>query len=158
MQPAIQTIEGGMMLRGMIAVVATAGFSGIALAQAPVSVPGSADAARVVDGNREQNAGYNRVVGKLQQGQADEKQVSGIVGKAVPVQAGDVVAGKPLRDVEGQPIGQVASVDADSAVVATGASQVDVPLEAFGKDDAGLLLSVTAAQFQELVAQATAQR
>ena len=148
-----------MMVRGLIAVVVAAGFSGNALAQAPAVVPGSGNSARVADTNREQNAGYNRVVGKLERGtQAEGKQSSGLVGDAVPVKAGDVVAGSPLRDVEGNPIGQIAAVDADSAVVATGATHVDVPLIAFGKDDAGLLLSVTAAQFQEIVAQATAQR
>jgi hypothetical protein len=41
-------------------------------------------------------------------------------------------------------------------VIDTGQTKIGVPLIAFGKDDKGLLLSITAEKFNQLVAQAHA--
>ena len=66
----------------------------------------------------------------------------------------DIKAGSALRDKDGVKIGTVDTVDADGAVVNTGQTKIKVPLTAFGKDDQGLLLGITAARFNELVAKA----
>ena len=133
---------GSALLVGLLATAANA--------QAPISVPGSANSAAVTNNNREQNAGYNRVVGKLDP-QAKE-QPAGLKGKAVAAKAEDLKVGSPLRDKDGAPIGAVASVDAQGVIVDTGTTKIRVPAEAFGKDDAGLLLGISKAQFAELVA------
>ena len=119
-------------------------------AQAPISVPGSGNSASITNTNREQNAGYNRVVGKLDP-QAKE-QPAGLKGKAVAAKAEDLKAGSPLRDKDGVPIGAVSAVDAEGVIVDTGTTKIRVPAEAFGKDDAGLLLGISKAQFAELIA------
>lgn len=118
-----------------------------------VPVPGSANSASVVNTNREQNAGYNRVIGAMDPvtGKAPVKK-----GKARPATAAEITAGSALRDTDGKFIGNVDSVDADGAVVVSGLSKVKVPLVAFGKDDAGLMLGITSAKFQELVTKAHA--
>jgi hypothetical protein len=138
----MMTRIGSAVLLGMLATAA--------YAQAPAVIPGSGNSAAITNSNREQNAGYNRVVGKLDpQG---KQQPSGLKGKAVAAKAEDLKAGSPLRDKDGVPIGAVSAVDAQGVVVDTGQSKIRVPAEAFGKDDAGLLLGISKAQFAELVA------
>jgi hypothetical protein len=119
-------------------------------AQAPIAVPGSGNSATITNTNREQNAGYNRVVGQLDP-QAKE-QPAGLKGKAIPANAEDLKAGSPLRDKDGIPIGAVSAVDAEGVIVDTGTTKIRVPAAAFGKDEAGLLLGISKAQFAELVA------
>ena len=87
-----------------------------------------------------------------QTGKARTKQA-----RAVPASPADVVAGKPVRDSNGNPVGTVESVDGAGAIVATGTGRVVVPLQAFGKNSDGLLLGVTKAEFDALVAGAAGQ-
>ena len=108
--------------------------------------PGGADASKVVSSNREENASYNKLVGTI----------GGTPSKAVRATAADIKAGRGLRDIKGTAIGTIVSVDGDAAIVATEKKKIKVPLIAFGKDDDGLLLGITAARFAELVAKATA--
>jgi len=121
-----------------------------ALAQAPVVVPGSGNSTAITNSNREQNAGYNRVVGNLDP-QAKDRP-AGLKGKAVAAKAEDLKAGSALRDKDGVPIGAISSVDAQGVIVDTGTTKIRVPTEAFGKDGAGLLLGISKAQFAELIA------
>lgn len=77
-------------------------------------------------------------------------------GPAVPAKPADIVAQAVVNDKNGQPIGTIASVDADGAVVATAAGKVMVPLNAFGKNKKGLLLDTSKRDFDALVAKANA--
>ena len=130
-----------------LAALATLTLSGAAVAQQQGGVaPGGADASKVVSANRDQNANYNKLVGTL----------GGTRSKPVPATAADIKAGNGLRDIKGVAIGTIESVDGQSAVVATAKTRIKVPLIAFGKDDGGLLLGITADRFAELVAKATA--
>ena len=119
-------------------------------AQSPISVPGSGNSAGITNSNREQNAGYNRVVSKLDP--QSKEQPAGLKGKAVAAKAEDLKPGSAIRDKDGAPIGAIASVDAEGVIVDTGTTKIRVPAEAFGKDDAGLLLGISKAQFAQLVA------
>jgi hypothetical protein len=49
---------------------------------------------------------------------------------------------------------KIEQVDADGVVVSMGTAKVKVPVEAFGHNKAGLLLDMTRAQFEQVVAQA----
>jgi hypothetical protein len=73
---------------------------------------------------------------------------------SVPAAPGEVIPGSPLRDIRGALIGTIDSVDMASAVVATSAGKVSVPLEAFGKNRNGLLLAVKKDEFEARVAAA----
>jgi len=92
-----------------------------------------------------------------------DRKASLMRGYAVPATAADIAAGARVRDVNGASIGVVATLaanevaDPDSVVVDTGRSKIGVPLIAFGKDDKGLMLSITAQNFKQLVAQANSQ-
>ena len=131
---------GSALLLGMLASAATAQDG---------PAPGTGNSTQITNTNREQNAGYNRVVGSLDPKAKD--QPAGLKGKAVAANAADLKAGSALRDKDGSPIGTVASVDSQGVIVDTGTAKIRIPAEAFGKDDAGLLLGISKAKFAELV-------
>src|SRR5690349_5013305 len=147
--------------RVLVAIALGAGGAAIANAQSNAgsgvpSVGTSGDSAKVSAGNRENNAAYNQLIGGTDTKASKNEDRPARHTAAVPATAADIKAGSPLRDVKGVSIGTVASVDTDGVVVDTGQSKIKVPLMAFGKDDRGLLLAITAAKFNELIAQAHA--
>jgi len=66
----------------------------------------------------------------------------------------EVKKGQPLNDSRGQLMGLIEAVEPDGAVVYNGRSMVKVPIDAFGVNRKGLLLNLTKAQFDEMVASA----
>jgi hypothetical protein len=95
------------------------------------------------------------------QSRTGSRQKRGSVG---PATAADIKAGAQVRDIKGVPVGTIATLasnevvaDATQAVIDTGQTKIGVPLSAFGKDDKGLLLSITAEKFNQLVAQVHAK-
>ena len=125
---------------------------GLALAAAAqgsllAQVPGTVDPVKATTTQQNDRAGYNSAIGQL--------SPRGVKGSPVPAAATDVVPGRPLRDIRGEPIARVDAVDAQGVIVATGTTRVRLPLNAFGKDDLGLLLGITADRFRALVVKAT---
>jgi hypothetical protein len=74
--------------------------------------------------------------------------------RQVPAKPEDVVAGAQVRDKKGLRVGAIESVSMGSAVLKADGGAVEVPLDAFGKDPTGLLISLTKAEFDKLVAEA----
>jgi hypothetical protein len=142
----------------IFAVSAVVFGAGSATAQTVPSgpIPGAADSTKVSESNRSATAEYNHLIGSgnARASASDEQAKPKAKQHAVPATAADIKAGGQLRDSQGVRIGTVDSVDADGVVVNTGQTKIKVPLVAFGKDDQGLLLAITAARFNELVAQA----
>jgi hypothetical protein len=119
-------------------------------------VPGAGDSTRITSDSRDANAAYNQRISsgvKTTNGDDQPRKKKG----AVPATAADIKAGSALRDAKGVPIGTIVSADANQAVVDTGQTKIGVPLNAFGKDDQGLLLSMTADQFNQAIAKAHAK-
>lgn len=108
---------------------------------------GSVDSAKAISSTREQNAEYNRTIGSRDQ-RAERK------GEAVAATAADIRPGLAFRDVAGQPLGTIEAVEPDGAIVAIATGKVKIPLVAFGKDDSGLLLGITADELKAAVAKA----
>lgn len=127
--------------------------SGTAYAQAAPAMPGplGPDSNASASGTREQTQGFTHVMNNL-----DRQGPAVSTGAVRKVTAAEIAVGASLRDVNGQAIGKIASIDSDGVVVDTGQSKVKVPLIALGKDNAGLVLGITAAKFNELVAKAHA--
>jgi hypothetical protein len=73
---------------------------------------------------------------------------------ARPAKPAELTNGATIADSKGIEVGYIKSVDADGVVVATVAGQVKVPAEAFGKNRKGLLIGMSKADFDKLVAQA----
>ena len=120
-------------------------------------VPGSGDAAKISQGNQQNNAAYNQLIGAGDAKSSKSEAKPKAHQAPVAATAADIKAGASLRDIKGVPIGSVASTDGQQVVVDTGTTKIGVPLIAFGKDDQGLLLSITADKFNQLVAAAHAK-
>lgn len=141
--------------------ILTAGMPGIAYAQAHGStssptVGTSGNSTSIAGANHDNNAAYNQLIGAGDQIPKAAEHASK-PGIAVPATAADIKVGAAIRDNKGVSIGTVVSVDASQAVVDTGQTKIGVPIIAFGKDDRGLLLGMTAEKFNQLVAQAHAK-
>jgi len=140
--------------------------AGAANAQAPGGgAPANIGAPRPQDvaaANRQVDSDYNTLAGRgVAVNNMDRKGTKR--PSAVPATAADIKAGAQVRDVKGVPIGTIATLgpnevtaDSNQTVIDTGHGKIGVPLSAFGKDDKGLLLSITAQTFNQLVAQANA--
>jgi len=73
---------------------------------------------------------------------------------ARPATPADLTNGATIADSKGVEVGYIKSVDSDGVVVATQSGQVKVPANALGKNSKGLLIGMTKADFDKLVAQA----
>ena len=119
-------------------------------------LPGTGDSAKISSGNRDNNAAYNQLIGGgTDKPKSDDDQRHHSTPTAAA--AADIKAGAALRDIHGVHIGTIVSVDANQAVVDTGQTKIGVPLMAFGKDDQGLMLGMSADKFNTLVAAAHAK-
>jgi hypothetical protein len=76
------------------------------------------------------------------------------LGPARAARKDELKAGAMVNDKTGAAMATISEVDADGVVVSMGAAKVKVPAEAFGHNKAGLLLDLTKAQFEQIVAQA----
>ena len=59
--------------------------------------------------------------------------------------ADDIKKDVSVYDQSGELVGKVDSVDSDGAIVNTGKARAEIPLTSFGKNDKGLVVSVTKA-------------
>lgn len=168
-----------MRLMILFSLAAGAAFAGAgaanAQAEAAQLAPAGTGAPRVQDmafGRRQFDNDYNILAGRgVQVTNMDRanRNASLTRASAVPATAADIKAGAQVRDVNGASIGVVTTLaanevvaaddisDSGSVVVDTGQRKIAVPLNAFGKDDKGLMLSITAQNFKQLVAQANVQ-
>lgn len=138
---------------------AAAGATAAGAQQGPGSaapLPGTGDSTKITQGNRDNNAAYNQLIsGGTDKPKSDDNQHHHSTPTAAT--AADIKAGAALRDIKGVHIGTIVSVDANQAIVDTGQTKIGVPLVAFGKDDQGLMLAMTADKFNALVAAAHAK-
>lgn len=66
---------------------------------------------------------------------------------------GDVTVGATVYGPQGNPVGQIATVEGGQAVVDTGKHKVPLGLEAYGKGENGPTITVTKAQLDAMVDQ-----
>jgi len=153
-------------MRNVIVVAIAAGLlaiGGSAAAQvvtggAPAGpAPGSGNSTDITNDNQRITSEINERMGSANLKARNGNDIAKKKASAVPATAADIKAGASLRDVKGVKIGTIASTDGQQVVVDTGATKIGVPLVAFGKDDQGLLLSITADKFNQLVAAAHAK-
>lgn len=153
-------IAGGMAL----AVASAANAQTMPAGGAPAGAGSNMGGPRTQDiaaANRQVDNDYNTLAGRgvnvTNQDRVNARQKHASV---VPATAADIKAGVQVRDVKGVPVGTIASLaanevvaDPNQAVIDTGQTKIGVPLIAFGKDEKGLVLSITAEKFNQLVAQ-----
>lgn len=76
------------------------------------------------------------------------------LGPARPAKAKEIAAGAMVNDKTGAAMATIVTIDPDGVVVATPTGKVKVPADAFGHNNAGLLLDMTKADFDKIVARA----
>jgi hypothetical protein len=86
-----------------------------------------------------------------------EKTPAAPASNAVAATAADVKPGAALRDINGAQVGTVVSSTDQQVVVDTGQTKIGVPLNIFKKDEKGLMLGITAQQFNDAIAKAHAR-
>jgi hypothetical protein len=92
-----------------------------------------------------------------QVGRFDEVSPSGRkLGRPRPATAKDLAQGLTVNDRSGAAIATVVSVAPDGVVLSDGKMKVKVPADAFGHNNAGLLLDTTKSDFQQMVTKANA--
>lgn len=120
-------------------------------------LPGSGNGVGMADSLREENASYNRVIGKVGANPvAEETAKRSARAKPVPATPADVVPGAAVRDVAGAALGKVESIDGDSAILVYSSGKIRFPLVGFGKDSQGLLINLSTKDFLALVEKARA--
>jgi hypothetical protein len=140
----IATIGAGLLAAG-----AAAGAQTIVVGSGPPQpAPGSGNSSRTASDNRELQAVVNQRMGAARLNSRTDRKAK---PQAVPATLVDIKAGAALRDVNGVALGTVVAISGDEAVVDTGLTKIGVPLIAFGKDNKGLLLGISAEQFNHLV-------
>jgi hypothetical protein len=77
-----------------------------------------------------------------------QAQTNVAAGPVTLATAADLRAGTQVLDAAGGVVGTVVSADADSAVVNTGTIRAEIPLRSFGKNNRGLVISLTRAQLE----------
>ena len=83
---------------------------------------------------------------------SEQAQASGQVTAAT---AADVKAGVAVFDQKGGEVGKVESVSSKGAVVSTGKARAEVPVSSLGKNDKGLVISMTKAELEAASAKST---
>lgn len=68
----------------------------------------------------------------------------------------DLAEGALVRGSDGNPVGTIESADADGATVTTGPAKLYLRLSNFAKDERGLVIGATRAQFEAAAAQIAA--
>jgi hypothetical protein len=85
----------------------------------------------------------------------DAKAIASL-GPARPAKANELAAGVIVNDKAGMMIAKIEQIDSDGVVLSSGSAKVKIPADAFGHNKAGLLLDMTKAQFDQIVAKANA--
>ena len=152
------SIAGGVALAAASAASAQVmGGGGVA----PSAPTGGVRSQDVAAANRQLDSDYNTLAGRgVKVTNQDRVNARPKHASAGPATAADIKAGAQVRDVKGVPVGTIATLaanevaaDPTQTVIDTGQIKIGVPLSAFGKDDKGLMLSITAEKFNQLVAQ-----
>lgn len=135
----------------ILKLVAVAGalYCANGIAQAQIYVGEESRDFSGVDKGREADLERDRRTAEVRK---PERRVRG--SRALPASPDDVRTGSEIRDSKGVVIGTVVSLSMSAAVVESSGGKVEVPLESFGKNDKGLLLGMTKAEFDAAVASA----
>jgi hypothetical protein len=78
------------------------------------------------------------------------------LGPARPATTSELSVGATVNDTAGMLIARIDQIDPDGVVVSSSAGKLKIPANAFGHNKGGLLLDMTKAQFDQIVAKANA--
>lgn len=144
------------VILGTVGTLALASAASAQQGGPPPVIPGASGGPRSQDvaaANRQVDSDYNTLAGRgvevVDKSRADSRQKAAL---AAPAAAADLTVGASVRDVSGAPVATIERLEADGAVVRSEDRLAKLPLHAFGKDSAGLMLGITAAEFRAAIA------
>jgi len=76
---------------------------------------------------------------------------------SAPAAAADIKAGAQVRDSKGVQVAKIVEMQGANVVLDTGQTKIGVPLNLLAKDSQGLMLTITADQFNGAIAKAHAR-
>lgn len=82
---------------------------------------------------------------------------SAATAASVPATAADIKAGAQVRDSKSVEVAKVVEMQNGDVVLDTGQTKIAVPMNLFAKDGQGLMLTITADQFNGAIAKAHAR-
>lgn len=97
---------------------------------------------------------HDQLVTERQRELSEKLQAMGSAGPSRPAKASELVVGTGVNDKTGLAMAKIDQVDPDGVVVSTATGKVKIPADAFGHNKRGLLLDMTKAQFDQIVAKA----
>jgi hypothetical protein len=99
---------------------------------------------------------HDQLVRERQRELSEQLQTMGSAGPSRPAKASELVVGSAVNDKTGIAMAKIDQIDPDGVVVSTPTGKVKIPSDAFGHNKRGLLLDMTKAQFDQIVAKANA--
>lgn len=112
----------------------------------PIFGSEKSDSPRMSNDEREARVAAERAVRESREGSPTKRS------RAVPATAADLVVGREVRDPNGLVIGTIELVDAGEVQILSGDKRAKIPVNAFGKNRAGLLIGMTKDAFDKAVA------
>jgi hypothetical protein len=100
---------------------------------------------------------HDQVMAERQRELSEKLQaMAGTPGPSRPAKSSELSVGAAVNDKTGLAMAKIDEVDPDGVVVSMGTRKVKIPVDAFGHNKRGLLLDMTKAQFEQVVAKANA--
>jgi hypothetical protein len=144
----------GSMGGAVLAIACPANAQDIGGPPAGADMTGGARVQDIAAANRQVDSDYNTLAARGVE--VVNRSRDDVPRRAKPsvalASAEDLSVGASLRDVSGAPIATIERLEADGVVVRSEDRLAKLPLEAFGKDSAGLMLGITAAEFRAAIA------
>ena len=97
---------------------------------------------------------HDQLVTERQRELSEKLQAMGSGGPSRPAKASELLVGSAVSDKTGVAMAKIDQVDPDGVVVSAATGKVKIPADAFGHNKRGLLLDMTKAQFEQVVAKA----
>ncbi len=135
------------LTRTLLAAVAVSAFAVPAAAQDPATSTAPATQSPVQPGPAADPAQQPT----MQTAPAAPAQAAVAVSPPAPAAAADLVVGAQVIDQQGQPVGTIETADAAGAVVSTGNARGRLNLDAFYKNERGLIIGYSRTEFEALV-------
>ncbi|MGN6849969.1 MAG: hypothetical protein ACTHJK_10940 [Sphingomicrobium sp.] len=76
---------------------------------------------------------------------------------SVPATAADIKTGAPVRDSKGLQVAKIVEMQGANVVLDTGQTKIAVPMNLLARDSQGVMLTITADQFNGAIAKAHAR-
>jgi hypothetical protein len=112
------------------------------------SAPAEESAETGAEAARQAEQAADEAVAEAREEAAQARTDAGADGATRPVTISDVRTGSRVHDTQGGVVGTIESVDDTGGVVSSGRARAKLPFSSFGRNDRGLVISLTRAELE----------